>query len=415
MDIPRPKVKSNRRYFYIGGAITALVLVTVALSKLEPAAQSVDRATLVIDSVKRGTMLRQVRAPGTLVPEQIRYVSALTAGRVERLNVRAGATVTAGSVLLELSNPDVQLEYLTAQQQLAAAEAQLVSLKSQLETQRLNQQGVVANLRTEYNNAVRLAEVAKKLEAQGMNTAIESGLAKDRAAELKDRLESEQERLKIMTESVKEQVQLQHGQVERMRGIANFQQSRVASMRVIAGADGVVQELPLELGQWVTPGFILARVAQPGRLKGVLRVPETQAKDVVVGQQVALDTRNGIVQGHVMRVDPAAQNGTVGVEVAIDGELPRGARPDLSIDGTIEIERLDNVLYVGRPAYGQSESTVGLFKLDPDGETAVRVRVQLGRASVNTIEVQNGLEVGDRVITSDMSAYDNADKVRIKG
>jgi multidrug resistance efflux pump len=414
LDIPRAPVKNRRRYVYIGGAIAALVIVTVALSRLEPAAPSVDRATLWIDSVRRGTMLRQVRAPGTLVPEQIRWVSAVTAGRVEKLNVRPGMPVTTSTVLLELSNPDVQLEALTAQQQLAAAEAQLVSLKSQLETQRLNQEGVVAQIRTQYNDALRQAAVTQKLDSQGMTTAIEAGRTKDLAVELRDRLRVEQERLKIMTAQVQSQLDLQKRQVERMRGIAQFQQDRVASMRVLAGADGLLQELPLELGQWVTPGFILAKVYQPGRLKAVLRVPETQAKDVVIGQSVAVDTRNGIVSGHVMRIDPASQNGTVGVEVSLDGELPKGARPDLSVDGTIEIERLTNVLYVGRPAYGQSENVIGLFKVEPDGKTAVRTQVKLGRASVNTIEVMQGLAVGDSVIISDMSAYDNVDKVRIK-
>ena len=405
---------------YIAAGLVGIAGTTLALSRLEPAAPTVERGTLWIDSVRKGTMLRQVRAPGTLVPEQIRLISAVTAGRVEQILVRPGTPVTAQTALLEMSNPDVQLQALEAQRQLTAAEGDLVNLRSSLETARLQQEGAVATLRTQHQEAQRTLKVVTALEGKKLASENEIKTVRERAAELEQRLEIEQQRLQVLTESQKGQLALQKAQVERNRAIAQFQEDRVQSMKVVAGSDGVLQELggaqtgQLELGTWVNPGFILAKVAQPGKLKAVLRVPETQAKDVVLGQPTSIDTRNGVVAGHVMRIDPAVQNGTVAVEVALEGQLPRGARPDLSVDGTIEIERLQNVLYVGRPAYGQAESVVGLFRLEPDGKTASRVNVKLGRSSVNTIEVVQGLQPGDRVIISDMTQWDNADKVRLK-
>ena len=391
-----------------------ILLLTMALSRLEPAPPTVERATLWIDSVRRGEMVRQVRGPGTLVPEQIRWVSAVTAGRVEKLPVRPGQVVEEGTLLLELTNPDVQLEALEAQQQLSEAEADLVNVRTALETQRLNQEGVVATTRADYQEAKRNAAASTALDKKGMLSSMEVGRSKDREDELATRFEIEQQRLRVLEQSLERQVALQKAQVERLRAIAQFHQNRVASMQVRAGSAGVLQELPLELGQWANPGQLLAKVAQPGRLKAVLRIPETQAKDVQVGQRTSIDTRNGIVPGRVFRIDPAVQNGTVTVEVALEGELPKGARPDLSVDGTIEIERLSDALYVGRPAYGQAESTVGLFRLEPDGENAVRVNVELGRSSVNTIEVKNGLKPGDKVIISDMSQWDSHDRVRLR-
>ena len=414
MDIPRAPVKSRKKYFVIGGGIAALVAVTVALSRMEPAAPTVERSTLWIDSVQKGTMLRQVRAPGTLVPEQIRYIPAVTAGRVEQVLVRPGTAVKANTVLLELSNPDVQLEMLAAQQQLTAAEAQLISLRTNLESTRLNQEGVLATVRTQYEDAKRIAEVTNALDEKGLSSASEAGRARDNLKELAARVEIEEKRLAILNNTIESQISLQRAQVSRLRDIAQFQVNRVNSMKVTAGADGVLQDMNLEPGQWVNPGITLGRVAQPGRLKAVLRVPETQAKDITIGQPVSIDTRNGLVAGRVFRIDPSVQNGTVQVEAMLEGELPRGARPDLSVDGTIEIERLTDVMYVGRPAYGQAESTVGLFRLEPDGSTAVRVNVKLGRSSVNTIEVVQGLNVGDKVIISDMSQFDSAERVRLR-
>ena len=414
MDIQRQKPKSYRNYVIGGIAAVALVVTTVALRRLPTAAPSVDRATLWIDTVQQGMMKREVRAPGTLVPEQVRYVSAVTSGRVERLPLRPGVTVQPGTVLLEMSNPDVQLQMLEAERQLAAAEAQLTSLRTQLETGRLNQKATVAQVRGLFQEAKRQLDVQTQLDERKLSSANEVARARDQVAELGERLEVEQQRLKILSDDVERQLAMQRSQVERMRAIAQFQRDRVASMVVRSGADGVLQTLQLEVGQWVNAGVTLATVAQPGRLKAVLRVPETQAKDVVLGQKTSIDTRNGLIDGRVMRIDPSAQNGTVTVEVALEGELPRGARPELSVDGTIEIERLENVLHVGRPAYGQAESTVGLFRLDPDGSHATRVNVKLGRSSVNTIEVVQGLAAGDRVIISDMSQYDNADRVKLK-
>jgi multidrug efflux pump subunit AcrA (membrane-fusion protein) len=414
MDIKREPKKKRTRNLLIGGGIAVLVLLTIALGMLPAAAPSVDRSTLMIDSVQRGTMVRAVRAPGTLVPERMHLVSALTAGRVEQLPLRPGATLKGGSMLLLLSNPDVQLEALEAQRQVTSAQAALVNLQTALSTQRLTQQAAVSSAQARASDAIRQANMLKQLGEKKLASSNDIAQASERATEASDLLAAEKSRLKVMDDAMERQLSLQRNEVERARAIAAFQQQRVASMRVLAPEDGVLQTQPLELGQWVVPGQVLATVAQPGRLKAELRVPETQARDVVVGQSVDIDTRNGIIKGHVMRVDPSVQTGTVTVEVALDGALPKGARPDLSVDGTIEIERLNDVLHVGRPAYGQGESTVGLFKLDDDGRYATRVPVKLGVSSVTTVQVLSGLKVGDRVITSDMSQWDNVERIKLK-
>jgi hypothetical protein len=313
-----------------------------------------------------------------------------------------------------MSNPDVQLEALNAQQQLNAAESQLVTLRTTLETNRLNEEGVVATAKADWQQAKRAADVAVALAKKGLLSPNDVGNAEDKATESKTKFDVETQRLGVMSKSIDEQINLQEQQVQRLRAIAQFQNQRVASMHVRATADGVLQDMDLQPGQWVQPGTVLGKVAQPGRLKAVLRIPETQAKDVQLGQTASIDTRNGLVAGRVSRVDPSVQNGTVTVDVTLTGALPPGARPDLSVDGTIEIERLKDVMYVGRPAYGQPESTIGLFRLAPDGKEAARVNVKLGRASVNTIEVLHGLNVGDRVIISDMSAWDSSDRVRLR-
>lgn len=418
MDIPRTAPRSNKRYIYGGAGIVALVIVTIAVMNLKPAAPSIDRSSVVIDSVRRGDMVIDVRGPGSLVPEQIRWVSAVTAGRVDRIDVRPGATVTDTTTLLELSNPDVQLEALSAEQQLSAAEAALVTLRISLATQRLAQEGVVATTTSDYNDAMRNATAFDELEkkgflAKGLLAPMDVSKAKDKAVELKARMSIEQQRLEVMSQSVAQQLQLQKAQVDKLRDIAQFQQGRIQSMQVRAGAAGQVQELSLEPGQYVLPGTNLAKVAQPGRLKAVLHIPETQAKDIQIGQVASIDTRNGLIPGHVIRIDPGAENGTVAVDVGLDGALPKGARPDLSVDGTIELDRLQNVLYVGRPASGEPESTVGLFKLTNGGKEAQRVTVKLGRASVNMIEILQGLNAGDKIITSDMSNSDNQNRVRL--
>jgi multidrug resistance efflux pump len=414
MDIPRQKKPNRRRLVLIIAGVALVVATTVALARLEPAAPTVDRATIWTDTVRQGPMVRQVRGNGNLVPEQIRYITTLTPGRVERVLARPGTVVEPGTVLLELSNPDVHIQALQAEQQLTAAEAQLVNLRTSLEDQRLMQEAAVAAARSEYEEALRQIKANEELAREGLIASMELSRARDRAAELEIRLNVEQKRLELLTASIDDQLAVQREQVQRLRAIAEFQRSQVESMTVRAGADGVLQELSLEVGQWVVPGENLAVVAQPGRLKAVLRIPETQAKDVVLHQPATIDTRNGVVPGKVMRIDPAVQNGTVAVEVALEGPLPPGARPDLSIDGTIEVERLDDVLFVGRPAYGQAESTIGLFKLEPGGKSAVRVTVRLGRSSVSTIEVVDGLQPGDVVILSDMSQWDSYDRVRLR-
>ena len=399
--------------------MVAIIAVVIGVASLKPAAPSVDRSSVVIDSVRRGDMVIDVRGPGSLVPEQIRWVSAITAGRVDRIDVRPGATVTDTTTLLELSNPDVQLEALSAQQQLNAAEAALVTLRISLSTQKLAQEGVVATTTSDYNDAMRNATAFDELEkkgflAKGLLAPMDVSKAKDKAVELKARMAIEKQRLDVMSQSIAQQIELQKSQVDKLRDIAQFQQSRIASMQVRAGAAGQVTELSLEPGQYVLPGTNLAKVAQPGRLKAVLHIPETQAKDIQIGQLASIDTRNGIIPGHVIRIDPGAVNGTVEVDVGLDGVLPKGARPDLSVDGTIELDRLKNVLYVGRPAYGEPESTVGIFKLTDGGKEAQRVNVKLGRASVNMIEVVQGLNAGDKIITSDMSGSDTQSRVRLQ-
>ena len=419
MDIKRAPQSKKKQYIIWGTGILAIVAVSVGISKLKPAAPSVERATLWVDSVKKGELLREVRAAGTLVPEHMRIIAAVTAGRIEQLPVRPGVTVSPGTVLVEMSNTDVQLQALQAEQSLTQARSGLASLKQSLLQQRLAQEGAVASVRTLYEQANRRLKEVEALNEKKLSSPNELATARDGAAELKTRYDIEVQRLAEMNTSAKEQILLNEEQVNRLSSIVREQMNRVNSMRVVAGEMGVLQSLgpngvQLELGQWVNPGMELARVAQPGRLKAVIRVPETQARDIAVGQKASVDTRNGIVQGHVMRIDPGSTQGTVTVEVAIDGELPRGARADMSVDGTIELERLPNVMYVGRPAYGSPESTVGLFKISEDGSEASLVQVRLGRASVNTIEVLNGLAVGDSVIISDMSQWDNQTRIRLK-
>ena len=414
MDIPREPVKNRRRLWQGGIAVAAILVITLVLSSLKPAAPSVDRGTMLFDTVRIGEMVRDVRGPGSLVPEHIRFISALASARVERILTQPGQQVQAASVLLELSNPDVQIQALQAEQQLTAAQAQLVSLRTNLENQRLTQEGLVATTRVDYQKARRDALVADTLVAHGLIAANDAALTKDRADELETRYRVEQQRLALMTSTLDSQVAVQASQVERLRAIAAFQRTRVRSLTVRAADAGTVTDLSLQQGQWVTEGTILAKVVQPGRLKAVLQIPETQAKDVAIGQVASIDTRNGIIRGHVSRSDANAQNGSVTVDVALDGSLPPGARPDLSVDGTIILERLPRVLHTGRPAYGQPNSTITMFKVTDGGRYATRVTVQVGSTSVTKIEIRSGLAVGDMVILSDMSQWDNVDRVRLK-
>jgi HlyD family secretion protein len=415
VDIPRAPARRGRKQILFGAlAVVGIGVATLGLHGLKPAAPRVDRATVWIDSVQRGPLVIEVRGPGTLVPERIRYISAVTAGRVERRQAEAGEAVKPETVLLVLSNPDVQLEALESERQLTVSRADQVNLRANLASQRLNQEAQVAGARAAYLDAKRNAEAAESLAAKELIAANEASRARDHVQELATRFKVEQERLTVMTDAADSQLSLQQAQVDRLRDVNQFQRGRVRSMVVTAGANGILQELPLEVGQWAQSGATLARIVEPGRLKAVLRIPETQAKDVTLGQPAAIDTRNGIARGKVMRIDPAVQNGTVTVDVSLGGELPRGARPDLSVDGTIQVERLDNVLHLGRPAFGQAGSTVGLFKLTPDGAEAVRTTVRLGRTSVNAVEILGGLQQGDKVIISDMSRWDGSDRVRVE-
>lgn len=397
-----------------GVAAGGVVLLTILLASLKPAAPSVDREIVSLDGVRRGTMVREVRGPGTLVPEHIRWISALTPARVERIFVQPGTRVAASTVLLELANPDVQIEALDAQRQLTAAEGELVNLRTSLHGARLTQTGVVASTRSQYLQAKRDAAVADSLEVIGGLSRNDVSLAREKASELEARYDIEKQRLALLTSTVDSQLAVQREQVVRLRAITAFRLSRLSGLQVRAGEEGVLQELTLQLGQWVVPGTILAKVVQPGKLKAVIRIPETQAAGLAIGQLASVDTRTGLVAGHVVRIDPAAQEGTVTIDVALDDALPAGARPDISVDATITIERLSDVLSVGRPAYGQPNSTIGMFKLVEGGRYAVRVPVKVGRTSVNAIEIVHGLAAGDSVILSDMSRYDNVERVRLK-
>jgi HlyD family secretion protein len=417
MDVVRSpefrKARRRRRILLGGAGLIALLLITLGLSRLKPAPPSVERASVWIDTVKRGEMLRQVRGVGTLVPQEIRWIPAATEGRVERVVVLPGSAVKPDTVILELSNPELELAALDAAAQLRAAEADLAGLKVKLATQRIDLEASMARVEAERQQARLEASAKEELAKEGLVAALDLKKARVNATELDRRQELETQRLAINAESVEAQIAAQQAQVDRQRALARLKRSQVEALRVRAGIEGVLQQVPVDVGQRVGPGTNLARVAQPERLKAVVRVPETQARDVQIGQKAKVDTRNDVISAHVIRVDPAVREGTVEVDLALDGPLPKGARPDLSVDGTIELERLTNVLYVGRPAMGQAEGTIGLFCLEPKGRDATRVQVKLGRASVSTIEIVQGLKEGDQVILSDTSAWDSHDRIRL--
>ncbi|MGD0457702.1 MAG: efflux RND transporter periplasmic adaptor subunit [Terriglobia bacterium] len=416
MDIPRESAKRQRRirriiYSILG--LLVLALVTLGLSRLKPAAPSVDKATVWIDTVKRGPMLLEVRGLGTLVPEEILWIPATTDGRVVRRLVLPGVPMKADSVILELKNPELEQAALDAEWQLKAAEADYNSLKAQLDSQLLDHRAAAATVQADYRQAALNAEKDEALAKSGLGAELNSKLSKAKADELTTRNQIEQDRLSVSAASAKAQLEAQKAKVEQLRALYELKRAQLDRLQVRAGAEGVLQELLVEVGQQVTVGTILAKVAQPTRLKAELKIPETQAKDVQIGLLASIDTRNGIISGHVMRIDPAVQNGTVTVDVKLEGALPKGARPDLSVEGTIEIENLKDVIYVGRPAFGQPNSTVGIFKLDQEGNGAARVQVKLGRSSVNTVEILDGLRPGDRVVLSDMSTWDAFNRIRL--
>jgi HlyD family secretion protein len=417
MDIPRPsnaRAKVIRRI--VIGTISLLLIagVTLGLSRLRPAAPSVDRATVWSDDVKRGQMLCDVRGIGTLVPIDIQWIPAQTDAQVDRIVLRPGAVVKPDSIILELSNLTLKRDVLDAEFQLKAAEADYANLKVQLSSELMNQKATEAAVRSDYEQAKIQHAVDEKLYNEGIGAIVTAQLSGVKEQQLAIRLQLESERTKNTEETQQARLQAQMAHVDQQRALYELRHAELEALHVRAGINGVLQLVPVEVGQHVTPGTNLARVADPKKLKAEIKIAETQAKDVVIGQSASIDTRNGIAPGHVVRIDPSVQNGTVTVDVAFDGPLPPGARPDLSVDGTIEIENLKNVLYVGRPVHGAAQSTISLFKLTPDGSEATRVNVKLGRTSVNSVEIMQGLQVGDRVILSDMSQWDNYDRVRLK-
>ena len=414
MDIARTPPTRTRRKLMIAGSVLTLVVITAWTLSLDPASQTIERSAVLIDSVRRGDVVREVRGPGTLVPEHIRWITAQASARVERLASESGKEVSAGELLLELSNPDLQIQTMQAEQQVRQAQIELLNLTTNLRSQLLTQQGVVATTRTQYVSAMQEVTAADSLAKRRLISSFDAQNKRAQAEEYTTRLRVEQERLKLMEQAIDAQIATQGSQVRQLKAIAVNQQNRLQSLHVRAPERGVLQDLTLQLGQWVPEGTTLAKVVQPGQLKAVLRIPESQAKDVAISQKASIDTRNGFVAGHVTRKDPSAQGGSVTVDVALDGVLPPGAVPDLSVDGTIVIEKLTNVLYSGRPAFSAGSGAASLFKVTADNKAAVRVPVVLGRSSVNVIEVVRGLDIGDKIIVSDMSQYANAARVRIK-
>ena len=403
------------RRIVLGAAAVLLIGgVTFGLSRLRPAAPTVDRATVWSDEVKRGPMLRELRGIGTLIPEDIQWIPAQTEAQVDRIVLKPGAIVKSDSIILELSNLTLKRDVLDSEYQLKAAEADYANLKVQVNSELLNQKAAEAGVRSEYEQAKIQHAVDEKLAADGIGSTVTAELSKVKEEQLAVRVQLEADRTKNTADAAQARLQAQMSHVDQQRALYELRHAELEALHVRAGLNGVLQLVPVEVGQHVLPGTNLARVADPKRLKAEIKVAETQAKDAVIGQKATVDTRNGMVTGHVSRIDPSVQNGTVTMDVAIDGPLPDGARPDLSVDGTIEVENLKDVLYVGRPVHGASQSTISLFKLTPDGSEATRVNVKLGRSSVNTVEILQGLQVGDRVILSDMSQWDNYDRVRLK-
>jgi HlyD family secretion protein len=416
VDIARPDAKRQkkiRRTIYIAAAVVLIPLVTFALSKLKPAAPTVDAGTIWPGTVQRGPMVRDVRGLGTLVPETIRLIPAATDGQVQQRYLLPGVTVKADTVIFDLSNPTLQQETLDAEYQLKGAQAMLEQTKATLQNTLMDKRTQAASISSSYRTAEMTKETKEELGKNGLAPMLEVKTAQVQAEELAKENDLAQKQVSTFEGSIGSQLAAQQAKVDQMRALWELKKSQLDQLHVKPGIDGVLEELDVEVGQKVTMGTVLARVAQPTHLKAQLKIAETQAKDVTIGQKASVDTHNGIIAGHVARVDPAVTNGTVTVDVALDGELPPGARPDLSVEGTVVIERLADVMSVGRPVHGEANSTVGLFKIVDDGKEAERVQVQLGRVSVNQVEILKGLNVGDKVILSDMSAWDNYDRVKL--
>ena len=416
MDIPRPnaaKERRKKRIIIASVAVVALLGITFALSRLKPAAPTLDRNLVWIGTVKRGPMVRQIRGLGTLVPEEIRWIAARTQGRIDRIVLRPGAVVTADSVIVVMTNPAVEQAAVDAASQLKSAEAALANTKVTLQGNVLTAEAALASAKSNYETTRLQAEVNAELFKDGLVPSLTLRSSQVAADDAKTQYEIAQKRYDFAKESIAPQLAVQEATVDQARAQAKLRLDDADHLQVRAGMAGVLQLLPVDVGQQVEPGTNIARVADPTKLKAEVKIAETQAKDILIGQLASIDTRNGIVDGRVARIDPSVQNGTVTVDVSLTGALPKGARPDLSVDGTIELEHLDDVVYVGRPAFGQERSTVGIFKLDADGVYATRTQVQLGRSSVNEIEIVGGLQPGDRVILSDMSQYDANDRVKL--
>jgi HlyD family secretion protein len=419
MDIARPEIKrQKRRRQIIWASVLVIILVglTVGISRLKPAAPTVDRSTIWTDTVKRGSMLRQVRGLGSLIPshEDVRQIPAETEATVMRIVKLPGSQVDPDTVLVEMSNSQLEQEALDAQLQVKAAEAEYQSLKVKLASDLMNQRAGAATVNAEYSEAQRQAQTDKALYDLGVISGLAAKASEGKAKEMVTRNQIEDQRLDINEKAIASQLAVQQAKVEEMRALAELKQQQLRRLKVTAGVAGVLVELPLQVGQHVLPGTELAKIVQPNHLMAELKIPETQARDVQIAEPASIDTHNGVIAGEVSRVDPAVQNGTVTVDVKLTGELPKGARPDLSVDGTIDLEKMENVLYVGRPAYGQENSTISMFKLDRTGNGAARTQVKTGRASVNLIEIDSGLSEGDTVILSDMSRWDNTDRVRLE-
>ncbi len=410
---PEVKKKKKRRQILLGAvAVIAIAGATYGVSQLRPAAPGVERATVWVDTVKRGPLTRQVRGSGTLVPENIRWIVATTSGRVERLLLRPGAQVTPTTVILELSNPDLQQQVMEAQLAYQSAQAALENRRATLQADLLTQESALATAESNLNQASLTLNANEALYEDKLISALQLKQSQGNAAEMKNRLNIAQKQLEISKAGLKSQLAPQEADVNQRKAAYELRLRQLDDLKVKAGMTGVLQVLPVEVGASVAANAQIARVADPTVLKAELRIAETQTKDIRIGQIAEVDTRNGVVPGKVTRIDPASNNGTVGVDVSLEGALPPGARPDLSVDGTVRLEKLDNVIYVGRPAFGQEESTITLFKLDANGE-AHRTKVVLGRSSSSQIEILEGLKPGDQVILSDMSSYDQVDRVKL--
>jgi len=416
MDVPRVGIaakKRKRRIIMIALGALGLLVATIAISRLKPAVPSIDRSTVWIDTVKRGPMTRQVRGLGTLIPEDIRWIPANTEGRVDKINIWPGTHVDPDSVILELSSPELEQAAHDAESKATAAEAELTGMRATLQRELLDQESTTARVHSEFEQAKMERQTNDQLAKNGLIAVLDYKKSKVKETELQNRDEIELKRLAFSRDSIEPQLASKQAAVDQAKQLAKLKTDQVEALHLRAGMSGVLQQLPVQIGQRVKIGDNLARVADPTKLKAQVKIAETQAKDIQINQKAVIDTRNGTVNGHVTRVDPAVEQGTVNVEVAFDEPLPKGARPDLSVDGTIELERLDSVVYVGRPAFGQENNTVGMFKLINGNGEAARTPVKLGKSSVNTIEILSGLQPGDQVILSDTSAWDGHERIRL--